>query len=315
MLHEIIPGDDHNLAITGIVTVGMQLFFFAIAWFAQFDKVTDLAGSSNFILIALLTLLAGGGGTLFTRAIIITALVCASRLELAFYLLYRVVKRGSDSRFDEMRSKFLSFLGFWIFQMLWAWVVSLTVTFVNSDASDPELCSADWAGIAMFAVGFALQVTADFQKDAFRSDAANKGAVCSAGVWSWSRHPNFFGEMMMWWAIFLIATPVLYASESRWGWVTVLSPVFTMVILLFLSGMPTAEGDSQKRFLKTAESRDKFLAYRQQTSPLIPLPPPLYRPLPLCLKRVLFFEWKMYETDWGVPERQEHIIAPGGHHV
>jgi steroid 5-alpha reductase family enzyme len=97
------------LAITGIVTVGMQLLFFLIAYTCRFDKVTDFAGSTNFIVLVLLSLL--GAKNTSPRAIMVTAMVLVCRLELAVYLLYRVLKRGKDDRFDAMRGNFFSFLG------------------------------------------------------------------------------------------------------------------------------------------------------------------------------------------------------------
>ena len=111
----IIPNDNHYLAITGILTIGMQLFFFFIAYTFQFDKVTDLAGSMNFILIDLLCICAAG--FYYPRQIMVCVLVGVSKLYLALYLLSRVLKRGHDARFDELRSDFWKFLAFWIFQV------------------------------------------------------------------------------------------------------------------------------------------------------------------------------------------------------
>jgi len=271
--------------------------------------------------------------------------------------------------------------------MVWAWGVSLPVMFVNGEAVDPPFgCAADVAGIVIFALSFLLEVTADLQKDAFRSDPANRGRVCDAGVWGYSRHPNFAGEIGMWWGIFILASPVFSAaasagaSGSGWGYATILSPLLTFIILMCGSGMPTAEGDNQQRYMKTrrcvrapggcvagrgsgwrrtvvcvwwaarprlgapavacalawalawalvdqqvftcpssvhritsvcmrppcvlplslppCSSKEAYLAYRHRTSPLLPLPPVLYAHVPLLLKRVLLFEWPMYETDW-----------------
>jgi steroid 5-alpha reductase family enzyme len=108
-MEQLLPGDNHYLALTGIVTVGMQLFFFLIAYSFHFDKVTDFAGSTNFICIVLLSLL--GAHNTSPRAIMVTAMVVVCRLELAIYLLYRVLKRGKDDRFDAMRGQFIPFLG------------------------------------------------------------------------------------------------------------------------------------------------------------------------------------------------------------
>jgi len=292
----IIPGDNHYLAITAVVTVAMQLFFFGIAYTLQFDKVTDLAGSSNFILIALLTFLASQ--EYYDRQIMVTTLVLVSKGYLGAYLLARVMKRGHDARFDELRGNFVAFLVFWIFQMVWAWGVSLGVIFINSDTANPPLGGYDWAGLAIFLVGLFFEVVGDLQKDSFRGDPKNRKDFMSSGLWAISRHPNFFGEMMMWWGIFIIGVPVYQASSSNWGYATVLSPLLTMAILLFLSGMPTAEGVNQRRFLKDPVIKERFLEYRRSTSPLIPLPPALYACLPLTVKRVFFFEFEMYETDW-----------------
>jgi steroid 5-alpha reductase family enzyme len=262
----------------------------------QFDKITDLAGSANFIMIDLLTLFAAG--YLYQRQVMVAVLVAISKFYLACYLLTRVLKRGHDARFDEMRSNFWAFLGFWVFQMLWAWGVSLPVMFILSDPSNPPLGSIDWGGLALFIFGFLLEMVGDLQKDAFRSNPRNKGEFMRTGLWAWSRHPNFCGEILMWWAIFIIGSPVFSSSASSWGYATVLSPLLTMALLLFLSGMPTAEGDNQKRFLRDPDVKTRYLKYRESTSPLIPMPPFLYASIPLILKRVFFFEFKMYETDW-----------------
>ena len=103
----------------------------------------------------------------------------------------------------------------------------------------------------------------------------------------------------MWTGVYVLCTPVFAASTSGWGWATVLSPVLTFLILMLLSGMPTAEGDNQRRYMRTPQARAAFLAYRSRTSPLVPLPPPLYEALPLGVKRWALCEWKMYECTEG----------------
>jgi hypothetical protein len=106
-----------------------------------------------------------------------------------------------------------------------------------------------------------------------------------------------FGEIMLWWGLYTLAFAA--ANEPHVDWavgVNLVSPLVTMIILLCLSGIPTAEGDNQKRFLTTEKSASAFADYRRVTSPLIPLPPSLYGALPLTVKRWLLFEWKMYEV-------------------
>ena len=195
------------------VTVAMQCLFFVIAFSCAFDKVTDLAGAANFIVLAVLTIFLPPS-EFTTRQIVLTSLVCVTRLELGAYLLYRVLKRGKDARFDELRSHCLKFFGFWVFQMLWVYAVSAPLIYVNASDVDPPLGPADYVAWAMVTVGFVLQVAADMQKNSWRSDPANAKRVCRTGVWRYSRHPNFAGEILLWWGVYLGARA---AGETRHG--------------------------------------------------------------------------------------------------
>lgn len=121
---------------------------------------------------------------------------------LSGFLLFRIVKTGKDDRFDDKRDKFFSFLGFWVFQMIWVWTVSLPVTVLNSPNvtkfRQPAFGTGrDIAGVILFAAGFILESVSDVQKYRFRSDPANKGKVCDVGFFTWTRHPNYFGEIII----------------------------------------------------------------------------------------------------------------------
>ena len=194
--------------------------------------------------------------------------------------------------------------------MIWAFGVSLPVIFINGSpaASSPAFGAAgDIVGVILFVIGLVTQTVADLQKDAFRSSPDSRGRACTVGLWGWSRHPNFFGEMRMWWGAFVLASPSFGPSAALnstfgWGAATVISPLLTFAILMFLSGMPTAEGDNQKRYMRTRRARDEFVAYRERTSPVVPLPPPLYKALPGWAKAVFLFEWPIYATSWDVVE-------------
>lgn len=284
------------MGFTLFITISFQLSCFFLAYCLQIDTLTDLAGSLNFILLALLTYFCGGAyARSDARGAALTALVCISRGELGAYLLARVIRRGKDARFDAIRLSFAKFLVFWIFQMVWVWGVSLPLIFVNAgDGRNTTLTASDWIGVAIFIAGFTLQVIADFQKDVFRSNDANSNHWCDVGVWKWSRHPNFAGEIAIWWGGLILAAGSFYGDPT--GWATIASPLLTMLILLVGSGMPTAEGDNQLRWMKTAAQAEEFKMYRKQTSPLIPLPPFLYKSLSLSVKRWVLFEWERYEV-------------------
>jgi len=136
-------------------------------------------------------------------------------VRLSGYLLYRILKTGKDDRFDSMNRGFsLAFAGFWFGQALWVMTVSLPVILLNSECdTDPEMKASDWIGLAMWAVGWVLETVADQQKFNFRNNADNKGRWCEEGLWAWSRHPNYFGEILLWWGVFVTASSVLFAPS------------------------------------------------------------------------------------------------------
>ena len=277
------------------ITIAFQLLCFLVAATCKFDLLTDLAGSSNFVALALISL--GVRGAFTTRQIVLTTLVSATRLELAIFLLVRVCVRKKDSRFDETREKCCKFLAFWIGQMMWVWVCMLPVVFINSvpATTDPALNAADYVAWALIILGFIFQVAADVHKYLFKNDPANKDAICDKGLWGVSRHPNYFGEMMIWWGVFIGGIPLFLPPGNAAWWATVVSPIFTMVILLGGSGIPTSEGKNLARFYKNPKKRDDYAAYHRRTSPVMPCCPSCYDRLPMCVKAAFCCEFPCYQ--------------------
>ncbi|XP_005105370.1 uncharacterized protein LOC101846158 [Aplysia californica] len=279
--------DDNNLAICAIVTVAMQFSFFLIACTCKFDKVTDFAGGTNFVVLAVLTF--GLAETFEYRQILVTVFIVVWGLRLSGYLLYRIIKIGEDNRFDDKRDNCLKFAGFWVFQAFWVFTVSLPVIFINApitaDRSD-YVTPQDGVGIVLFSVGLLTETVADLQKFSFRNNPANRGQWCATGLWHFSRHPNYFGEICVWLGVFIISTSILEDGQ----WAAVLSPIFTISILLFLSGIPLLEQKSDERYRSNAD----YVAYKNRTSPLVLLPPPLYAVLPSCMKCCFCCEFPLY---------------------
>ncbi|CAL8575178.1 hypothetical protein XPA_001118 [Xanthoria parietina] len=210
--------DDYYLAITLLITIAYQLFFFSIAFSLKFDKLTDFAGGTNFVVLAIITLAFSGHH--HARQIVCSLFIMLWGARLSGFLLFRIIKTGKDDRFDDKRDKFWSFLGFWVFQMIWVWIVSLPVTILNSPNvtkfNQPAFGTGrDIAGVILFAIGFILESVSDIQKYQFRSKPENKGKVCDIGFFTWTRHPNYFGEIIIQFAIFMIAV-----SPSAYGYVT-----------------------------------------------------------------------------------------------
>ncbi|KAL5513075.1 hypothetical protein ACEPAH_3473 [Sanghuangporus vaninii] len=309
--------DKYYLGITILVTIGYQALGFFIAWTFQFDKITDFTGGSNFFLLALLTLLIGN--TFYARNIVASVLVMVWAKRLAGFLLFRVLKTGSDSRFDDIRSHFFKFMGFWIGQIIWIWTVSLPLTILNSPAvSDPSLgganpvfgTSRDIAGIVLWALGWVIESVADLQKFLYKSQRPPKDQPPSFGIWKWSRHPPYFGEMMCWWGIWILClSPTtngdLPISSKRAQYGAIMSPIFTTLLLMFASGVPTAEKPTAKKYYLLSngvnakeEHRNawsNYKAYLRSTSVLIPLPPALYSRLPAIIKKIVLFDFPMYQ--------------------
>ncbi|KAG6906691.1 hypothetical protein DXG01_012561 [Tephrocybe rancida] len=277
------------------------LFGFAIAWTFKFDKITDFTG-------ALLTLLIGN--TFHARNIVVSVLVMLWAIRIAGFLLFRVLKVGSDSRFDQIRSHFFKFLGFWIGQIVWVWTVSLPVTILNSPAvsdtrnggSDPSFgTSRDIAGIIIWALGFIIEAVADQQKFAWKSSPANDGG-----------HPINVGSDSLRIAlsktIHQIVRSLGVVSPPAVFWRNdVLVGHLDLILLMFASGVPTAEKPQAKRYYLKSHGPEpnkqhpdawpQYKAYLNRTSVLIPVPQAIYRPLPAWIKKTLLLDFPMYWFD------------------
>jgi steroid 5-alpha reductase family enzyme len=252
--------DIYNLASTAIIIAGIQFLFFIFAAVKRTDKITDLSYAFTFFAAALALLF---GETAFTP-LQITAAVFVSiwAFRLGEYLFVRVLKLGKDRRFDGIRESLPRFAFFWFFQAVSIWIIMLPLTFLLSAEADLGFPLAAWVGSLLWVVGFLIETIADFQKYRAKSTGAK---WVDSGLWHYSRHPNYFGESVIWWGIFFLSVPAL----SGWRWIALLGPVFITVLLLFGTGVPTVE----KRHNKEYGDDPGYKEYRRKTSIFIPLPP------------------------------------------
>ena len=162
-------GDDYTFGLSALVTVSYQLFFFFIAAYFKFDKVTDLSGGSNFVIVAALVYLLGSLPSPTIRQSVVFGLVVAWGIRLSGFLFYRILVISEDHRFDGMRDDPCKFLVFWIFQMLWVWVVCLPLGILNSPAGDDKnIYVGDYVGFVMAFIGIIIEALADQSKFNFK---------------------------------------------------------------------------------------------------------------------------------------------------
>jgi len=302
---EVHALDNYYLVITLLITIAYQLFFFSIAFSLKFDKLTDFAGGTNFVVLAIITLAFSGHHN--ARQIVASLFIILWGARLSAFLLYRILKTGKDDRFDDKRDKFFPFLGFWIFQMIWVWTVSLPVTILNSPNvtrfAQPDFGTGrDVAGCVLFGIGFVMETVGDLQKLRFKLGHKEKGAICDKGFWAWSRHPNYFGEIIVQFAIFMIAVSpaangYVHGGAFKALYASILGPILLTTLLLFVSGLTLQERPSAKKRYEAGDNWDSYVRYLQRTSILIPLPPQIYAHVPVWLKRTVLLEFPMYVFD------------------
>ena len=236
--------------------------FFAFAAARRTDVVTDLSYSLTFALLAVVLLFAGAAEPVQLVASLLV-LVWAARLGI--YLFRRIMRTKVDHRFDGMRDQPLRFARFWLLQAITVAVVMLPVSYLLDQDDPPGIGAWSIAGAAVWLVGLLIEAVADAQKAAFRAKEENRGRFVASGLWRYSRHPNYFGEILVWWGLFLYVVPALHGA----AFAVVIGPVFITLLLLFVSGIPLLEKSADEKYGSDAAYRD----YKRRTSILVPLPP------------------------------------------
>jgi steroid 5-alpha reductase family enzyme len=240
----------------------IQWLAFIPAYMLQTEKFLDLTGSITYIVVILLAVLLSP--QVDGRSILLSALVVVWAARLGIFLFRRIQKAGKDARFDEIKPSFVRFLNFWTIQGLW---VTLTLAAALATITTTTRRELGWfavVGAVVWGIGFAFEVVADAQKSRFRANPENKGRFIQTGLWAWSRHPNYFGEIVLWIGVAIIALPVL----RGWQWVTLISPVFVTLLLTRVSGIPPLEKRADEKW----GDQEDYEAYKQRTPVLIPRP-------------------------------------------
>ena len=248
------------------LAVGMafaiQWLVFVPSYLLRNESFYDLTGSITYISVTTISVLLSP--EIDGRSILLLALVVIWSARLGTFLFRRIRRAGKDARFDELKTSFPRFLLTWTLQGLW---VSLTLAAALAAITTTTRKGLDifaLIGFLVWVLGFVFEVVADTQKSRFRADPANKGQFIQTGVWAWSRHPNYFGEIVLWIGVAIIALPVL----QGWQWVTLISPVFVTLLLTRVSGIPMLEKRADAKW----GDQEDYEAYKERTPVLIPRP-------------------------------------------
>jgi steroid 5-alpha reductase family enzyme len=261
-------GSDNGAAAFGIpifaIAVGLafliQWLVFIPAFAQQSEKFFDLTGSLTYISVTAVAVLLSP--EIDGRSLLLLALVVIWAGRLGTFLYKRVHKAGKDGRFDEIKTSFPRFLMTWTLQGLWVTFTAAAAWAAITSGERQELGLFALIGFLVWLFGFAFEVIADNQKNRFRDDPANKGKFIQSGLWARSRHPNYFGEIMLWIGVAIIAVPVL----QGWQWVVLISPVFVTLLLTRISGVPMLEKRADEKWGGQAD----YEAYKKNTPVLIP---------------------------------------------
>jgi steroid 5-alpha reductase family enzyme len=250
------------ILLSFVIALALNGAFFAVAAARRTDVVTDLSYSLTFALLAIVLPFTGGREPV---QLVASLLVLVWAVRLGGYLFRRILRMKVDHRFDGMRDEPLRFARFWLLQAISVAVIMLPVSYLLDRNEAPAFGAWAVVGAVVWLVGLLIEAAADAQKPAFKAKDANCGRFITTGLWRYSRHPNYFGEILVWWGLFVYAVPFLDGA----AWAVVLGPVFITVLLLFVSGIPLLERSADEKHGDDPAYRE----YKRRTSILVPLPP------------------------------------------
>ncbi|HSL96809.1 MAG TPA: DUF1295 domain-containing protein [Thermoleophilia bacterium] len=241
----------------------IQWLAFVPAFVLQDEGFYDLTGSLTYISVTILAVALSP--EVDGRSILLLVLVVIWAGRLGTYLFRRIRKAGKDERFDRIKPSFVRFLNAWTLQGLWVSLTLAAALAAITTTTREAIGVVTVLGALVWVAGFGIEATADRQKSRFRADSANKGRFISSGLWAWSRHPNYFGEIVLWVGVAIVAVPVL----QGWQWVTLISPVFVTFLLTRVSGVPLLEKRADEKW----GGQEDYEAYKARTPVLVPRPP------------------------------------------
>ncbi|MBX7170317.1 MAG: DUF1295 domain-containing protein [Pyrinomonadaceae bacterium] len=231
---------------------------FIVSLIKKRNDVADIFWGIGFILVAWTSFFLAESFN--NRALLVNVLVTIWGLRLAFHIGLRNRGKGEDFRYKAWRESWgktfywRSYLQVFILQGFFLFLISLPLVFVNP--GNAEFSLFDVLGLLIWLIGFFFEAVGDYQLLQFTKNAENKGKIIQTGLWKYTRHPNYFGEVVLWWGIFFFALP--------FGFWTIISPLTITFLILYVSGIPMLE--------KKYENNPEFAEYKKRTSAFFPMP-------------------------------------------
>ncbi len=248
-----------NILIALAISLGINLLMFIPAFKFKTDKLTDISYAVTFVVVSISTMMLN---KITLPAVILVIMIFIWAVRLGVYLFIRIQKTGRDKRFDDKRDYFWKFLSFWILQGISVWVILIpSVLFFENTTNNFILISV--FGMIIWLLGLIIEAVADSQKFNFKSNPKNKKKWIESGLWKYSRHPNYLGEIMIWYGIYFFIISYLDTVSVILG---LIGPVYISLLLFFVSGVPLLEKRADKKWRKN----EKYIEYKKRTGVLFP---------------------------------------------
>ena len=247
-----------------VLCIGIQWAAWIPASISKTERYYDLTGGLTYLIVVGFSLWAGSQSEPPSlRELIVSLLVVIWSLRLSSFLYFRIHRTGKDGRFDQLKTSPIRFLVPWTLQALWVFLTMIVVIVINSQSgSAPALGIWDGIGLSIWIIGFGIESIADNQKTVFNAEPSNQGKWIDSGLWSYSRHPNYLGEILLWTGIGFFGISCFTGLE-RFAWI---SPVFIYLLLTKVSGIPILD----KRALEKWGDDPEYQKYRDNTPALFP---------------------------------------------
>jgi len=221
----------------------IQWILFIPAYLFQTEKFFDISGSFTYIFVITYTLcLSYSSSGINYGNILLSSFIIIWAIRLGSFLFFRIKKDGEDKRFRSIKPSPTRFFMTWSLQGMWVSICSACA--LAGIANGIIVNSLFYFGAFIFVLGFIVEIIADNQKTKFRKDPANKDKFIDSGLWSYSRHPNYLGEITLWLGVSIMSL----SSLTGWQLITLISPIFTYVLLVYISGVRILEARGRKKW-------------------------------------------------------------------